>query len=315
MRHDFGPLRVGKVEAIGDRQRRGSHGADVTIGFSNRLFAAFIGVGIDIARGAVGRHGERLFVAVHAYHSGITTRLLSSIGANLTVILLPDPRAASEIGRSHQLEQICTQIRRLGDIAQRLHFCPGLIVLTAQRRAVILRGIIGERTERDIADHFAIPFEHHMTGIGHFADHREVEFPFLENRLRHRLLAGFQHHQHAFLRFGQHHFIRRHAGFALRNLIHVEPDAASALGRHFDAGAGQASRTHILDRDNRIGRHQFKAGLDQQLFSEGVANLDSRAFFLGILAKIGRRHGRTVNAVAPGFRSDIDNRIAHAGGS
>jgi hypothetical protein len=56
---------------------------DVAIGFCNRLFAAFIGIGIAIARGAVGADRQRLFRAVHAHHSGIAARFCSGVGADL----------------------------------------------------------------------------------------------------------------------------------------------------------------------------------------------------------------------------------------
>ena len=44
-------------------------------------------------------------------------------------------------------------------------------------------------------------------GIGQLADHREIQFPFAENRLSLGLTAWLQDHQHAFLAFGQHHLI------------------------------------------------------------------------------------------------------------
>ncbi len=113
--------------------------------------------------------------------------------------------------------------------------------------------------------------------------------------------------------FGKHHFIRRHAGFTLRHRIHVESDATAALRRHFNTGTGQPRSAHILDRDNRVGCHQFKTGLDQQLFGKRIADLYGRAFGFGIFGEIGAGHGSAMDAVAPGFGTDIDDGIADAG--
>ena len=56
LRHDFGALRVGEVQAVGDCQWRCTNRADVTIGFGNCLLAAFIWVGIAITRRAICAH-------------------------------------------------------------------------------------------------------------------------------------------------------------------------------------------------------------------------------------------------------------------
>ena len=65
-----------------------------------------------------------------------------------------------------------------------------------------------------------------------FAHDGEIEVPFDEYRPRNRLQFWFQNHQHPFLRFGQHHFIGRHMGFALRHGIQLQPDAQTALVAH-----------------------------------------------------------------------------------
>src|SRR4051794_17993188 len=52
--HDLGPLRVAEVEAVGDRKRLRADRAEVAVGFGDRLLPAFNGVGVAIARGAVG---------------------------------------------------------------------------------------------------------------------------------------------------------------------------------------------------------------------------------------------------------------------
>jgi hypothetical protein len=97
--------------------------------------------------------------------------------------------------------------------------------------------------------------------------------------------------------------------FRAGHLVHVKPDADAALGRHFDRGAGEAGRAHVLNRDDRVGRHQLKAGLDQQLLGEGVADLYGRALFFGVFTKLGGSHCRAVDAVAAGLGADIDDGL------
>ena len=93
LRHDFGALRVGEVEAVGDRKRRCADRADVAIGFGNRLLAAFIRVSIAITRGAIGAHRQRAVGAVNTHDGCITARKLRRVAADLAIILLPNPRA------------------------------------------------------------------------------------------------------------------------------------------------------------------------------------------------------------------------------
>jgi len=129
------------------------------------------------------------------------------------------------------------------------------------------------------------------------------------DRLGLGLAAGLQHHEHALLALGEHHLVGRHAFFAARHLVHVEADAGAALGRHLDRGGGEAGGAHVLDRDDRVGGHEFCAGFDQQLFGEGIADLDCRALFLAIPAEVGRGHGGAVNAVTAGLAADIDHGL------
>ena len=125
-RHDLGPLRVAEVEAVGDRERPGADRAEVAVGLGDRLLAAFIGVGVAIARGAVGGDRQRLVGAVDADHRGVAARALDGVGADLAVILLPDPAAAGEVGRGHQLEQVGGDVGAFGHVVERLDLAQAL---------------------------------------------------------------------------------------------------------------------------------------------------------------------------------------------
>ena len=126
-------------------------------------------------------------------------------------------------------------------------------------------------------------------------------------------LLGVQHHQHALLALRQHHLVGAHAGLAAGHMVEVELDAEIALGAHLDRRRGEARRAHVLDRDDRAGRHQFEARLEQQFLGEGIADLHGRALLLGVGLEGGRGHGRAVDAVAPGLRAEIDDRVSDPG--
>ena len=178
---------------------------------------------------------------------------------------------------------------------------------------IIFRCSISQRIERNAAHHVAVEGHGQIAAVDDFADHREIQFPLLEDRLCERLAARLQHHQHPLLGFRQHHFIGRHGRLATRHLVQIKPDADAALRRHFHRRTGQARRAHVLNGHDRIRCHQFQAGFDQQFFGERVAHLHGRAFFFAVLVKFGAGHGGTVDAVASGLGTDIDHRITDAG--
>jgi len=56
-----------------------------------------------------------------------------------------------------------------------------------------------------------------MMSFDDFADDYSIQIPFFENIDDLFFASRFGDDEHSFLRFRKHHFIRRHAGFALRN--------------------------------------------------------------------------------------------------
>ncbi len=88
------------------------------------------------------------------------------------------------------------------------------------------------------------------------------------------------------------------------------PGAAAAA--HLAGGAGEPGRAHVLNADDGARLHRFQAGFQQQLFHERIAHLHVGPLLLGLLGELGRRHGRAVDAVAPGLRADVDHGIADA---
>jgi hypothetical protein len=176
--------------------------------------------------------------------------------------------------------------------------------------AVIERRLVVQRRQRDVGLDRAVVPDNDAAAVGQVADHREVQFPFLEDGARGVLAVGPQHHQHALLAFRQHELVGGHAGFACRHLVEIQFDADTAFTGHLYGGTGQAGGAHVLDGDNGVGGHEFQAGLDQELFGEGVTDLDGGAFFLGVGGELGGGHGGAVDAVAAGLRADIHHGVA-----
>src|SRR3546814_20633085 len=85
-----------------------------SVAFGDGLPAAFHGVRETIARRAIGRDGEALVGAVDAHHRRVAARALDGIGADHVIILLPDPAAAGEVGRTHQLDEIVADVAQIG---------------------------------------------------------------------------------------------------------------------------------------------------------------------------------------------------------
>ena len=128
LRHDFGALRVGEIQAVGNRKRRCADCANVAIGFGHGLFAAFIRVSIAITRCAICAHSQRAVGAVNTDHGCIAARKLRCVAADLGIILLPNPCPRRKVGAGHQLEQIRADVRAGWNIAQRLYIGPCLIL-------------------------------------------------------------------------------------------------------------------------------------------------------------------------------------------
>ena len=181
-------------------------------------------------------------------------------------------------------------------------------------RPVIERRLVAQFLDRQVGHHVAAVLDDEALARRGVADHGEIQPPFPEDRLGLFFLLRLEHHEHALLAFRQHHLVGAHAGLARRHRVEIEIDAEIALGAHLDRRTGQPRRAHVLDRDHAIGRHDFEAGFQQQLFGEGIADLHGRALLGRVVVEFGRRHRGAVDAVAPGLGAEIDDRHVHARG-
>ncbi len=152
----------------------------------------------------------------------------------------------------------------------------------------------------------------HPAVAGDAADFDGVQSPFFEDAENFLLAAFLRHQQHALLRFAQHDLVSRHAGFALGHEVELDFGSYMAAGAHFAGGAGQPGGAHVLYADDGAGLHGFEAGFEQKLFEKRIAHLHVGPLGFGGFAEFLAGHGGAVNAVAPGFRSDVNDRIAFA---
>ena len=181
-------------------------------------------------------------------------------------------------------------------------------------RPIVQRSFIGQLAIRDFRDHHAVILHPQHAIVGHAPDGHGVQAPLLEHFEDFVLASCVRHDQHALLRFGEHDFVRSHAGFTLRHQAEVDLDAGFGATAHLASRACQPGRAHILNAYHRSGVHGFKARFEKQLLHERIADLDVGALFLRFLGENGRGHGGPVNPVAAGLRADVNHRVADSGG-
>ena len=237
---------------------------------------------------------------------GASRAVLQGVGHDVAVVLLPEPALRRHVRRAHQRQDGGFPVgrrRHAGRVEPRLQdWCgPG---------PVIERGVIEQRRQRHIADGLALVFQHQVTRVGGPADGRRVQAPLGEDALAVGLAAGLEDRQHPLLAFREHHLVGRHAFFALWHVIEVELDADAPLAGHLDRGGGETRRAHVLDRGHGARRHQLQRRLDQQLFGEGVADLNGGALFVGGVVELLAGHGGAMDPVAAGLGAEVDHRKA-----
>ena len=242
---------------------------------------------------------------MHPDHARAEARGAHGVGHHLAVVLVVDPRLRRVVRAGQQRLQAVDGVD-LGHVRKRCGF------RCRHMRAVVFRRAGRQLGQRQVGHAGAVVHDEEAVLGDGLADDGEVEVPLVEDCLGLCLLRGVEHHQHAFLRFRQHHLVGGHVGFALRHVLEVEPDAEAALVAHLYRRAGQACRAHVLDRDHGAGLHQLQRRFHQALFGERVANLNGGAFFLDALVELGGGHGRTADTVTAGLGAQVDDGTADA---
>ena len=108
----------------------------------------------------------------------------------------------------------------------------------------------------------------------------------------------------------KHDLVGGHALFALGYACDIDRDAGPSASRKLGGRAGQSRGAHVLNRDQRIGAHQFEASLEEEFLHEGISDLNGRSLLFGRFIELGGRHGRAMDSVLAGLGADIEDRIA-----
>jgi hypothetical protein len=103
--HDFGLLRVAKIEAVGCRQRQRSNTNQVPATFGHSNLGTTLGVPPTIAAIAIQAHRQRFVGSLDANHGSVAARQLHSVGPHHVVILVIDPFLGAKIRRGKKLSK------------------------------------------------------------------------------------------------------------------------------------------------------------------------------------------------------------------
>src|SRR3546814_15873479 len=102
-----------------------------------------------IALRALGADRYTLARTMHPYDRSIATGALDGVSPDHVVILFPYPATASDIGRTHKLQQVGRDISIFGNVFQ----CFPLWRRTM--RTVVAGRIVSQRSKRNVADRSA----------------------------------------------------------------------------------------------------------------------------------------------------------------
>ncbi len=307
--HDLRLLRIAEIEIVGDGERQRAHRGEVAPGFGDRLLGALERIGVAIARRHVGGDRQRLLACRARARPPHRRPAAAPCRPSRSCRTAPTPSAASTCPATPRIffSDSSTGLLR---VERRIARVAGAAL---RERPLIERRFVGQRRDRHVGDDLALVLHDQPPGVGRDADHREIQFPFLEDALR-LPPRGPASAPPACAPGSPTASSRRRVMFASRcgTLSRSSSMPLPPLSRHLGRRGGEARRAHVLDRDDRVRRHQLEARFEQQLLGERIADLHGRALLLRILVELGRRHGRAMDAVAPGLRADIDDRIARA---
>ena len=311
MRHDFRTFGISEIEIIGGGHGQRTGCREVPTALGDPEFRAFAGVKVAVAAIAIERHGNRLSGFFDTDHCRVRTRSHQRVGAYGVVVLFPDPAFGTQIRGSDQTEQVRAQVARFRNRGGWIQRSPPVRLHIV--RPVVFWRFISQRAVGDGGFQTALMPNAHDAVSGHFADCRGIQTPLTEDPVHFFLASFLCHQQHALLGFREQHLIGRHARFALRHLIQVDLDAHAAPASHLTGGRGESRRAHVLNGNDGACLHGLNAGFQQEFFEEGVAHLNVGAFLFRLFREFSRRHGGAVDAVATGFSSHVNHRVAHAG--
>src|SRR6266566_4033055 len=112
----------------------------------------------------------------------------------------------------------------------------------------------------------------------------------------------------------------RRSGFATTSIRSWDSESRISYGVIPGSRVGTSARSistptpprgaHVLDRHDVAGGDELEARLEQQLFGEGIADLDLWAALLAGVRQLLRRERRAVDAIAAGARPHAQQHVA-----
>src|SRR5271157_1303680 len=324
--HDLRLLGIAEIEAVGGGHRGCAGHGNLARTLGDGVHRAQLGIEISPAAVAVKRHGQadlpdwsfrsvRLSRSLDAHHAGLAAGADHGVGLDHGVVLLVDPALGADVRADQQLFQVGGKIAVPGELGK--EFFGGLERdggLPCAYGAMVERGVVSQRFVGNVGDQFAVVADAEARPRLDGADDDGVETPLLKDLEDFVFAAPGGHQQHPLLALGEHDFIGGHAGFALRDEVQLDVESDAAAGAHLAGGTGQPGGAHVLDADDGAGLHGFKAGFEEELFHERVANLDVGPLGLRAFAELFAGHGGAVDAVAAGLGADVDDWVARAAG-
>ena len=215
-----GPLGIAEVQAVGRGERPRAGAGDVARRFGDREHRAALRIEIAVAAVAVDRHRQRAVGPLDAHDAGAQARQVDGVGLHHVVVLAVDPLLAGDRRRREQRQQRVVR-RRAGDgapSASRSSCCTSSQILRlgssaagrpAPRRSA--RDSESRRRPRRGPSRAACRRRSPRRCA------RRADPTCRRSRSTSASRPRFDDEQHALLRLGQHDFVRRHAGLALRH--------------------------------------------------------------------------------------------------
>ncbi len=219
----LGPVGVGEVEAIGDRERARPGRDDVAGRFRDRVLGAEVGVEMAVASVAVCGHRQPKARALDAQQRGVAAWGDHRGVADHVVVAPEDRTPAAQVGARQQTQQRLARVDkwRKGVEMQRGRWLRRHACEPAQRSAV------SEQVDGQPRHHLGLVEDSQMSVIGHVADHRRGQIPGLKDALDLGLSAALYDDEHPLLRLRQHHVVRRHSSLPPRDERDVDARACS----------------------------------------------------------------------------------------
>ena len=275
--HDLRPLGIAEVEVVGDGDRVGADGGEVAPGLGHRLLAALERIGRPRSA-ACSREvtASALLRAVHPHDAGVGAggRVLQRVGHHVAVVLLPEPALGGDVGRGDQRQHRRRPVRRApGRWPDRGAARRGG---STQGRS-IERRVLGERRQRQVADHLAAGGAAPGGRCRWSGRSRRRPGP-TSRRCAARRPRGRASGSPASAPGSPTASSRRRScpprAAAPRSRSSSMPTPPlPAISTEEEVRPGRA---HVLDRRHGARGHQLQRRLDQQLLGEGVADLHGR---------------------------------------